>query len=318
MSLVGKAIVFFMVWVVSSMTVVEAWSYLGWGMNLAYTLMALVVPLLCATFAASERFRQWCLGKLEAIREWGTYPEIEPPEEKETVEEAGEGLEVRGAEIDEEQNLYRHWEKSREYRVKLASYAEKLKKREQALNAREVAFKKEMAQSLASLEQRREQEEERIERLREVEATLLDWFSRAGRKERALLDELSEESKKVAAAEFPVLDGYEFEKYVAAFLREEKGYSDVTVTAKSQDFGADIVAKKDGIIHVFQCKYYSNPVGIEAVQQIYAAKTHYNAHVAIVATNNVFTKAAKQLAEELNVVLWDCQEISPKNEPGAE
>lgn len=46
------------------------------------------------------------------------------------------------------------------------------------------------------------------------------------------------------------------------------------------------------------------------MQQIYAAKEHYDAHVAIVVTNSVYTKAAKILADELNVVLWDCEDVS--------
>lgn len=76
-------------------------------------------------------------------------------------------------------------------------------------------------------------------------------------------------------------------------------------TQKSGDYGADVIAEKDGIKYVFQCKYYTTQVGIEAVQQIYAAKDFYSAHVAIVVTNSVFSKAAKVLARELGVVLWD-------------
>ena len=87
-------------------------------------------------------------------------------------------------------------------------------------------------------------------------------------------------------------------------------YQNVEVTQKSQDYGADIVATKDGIKYVVQCKRYTSMVGIEAVQQVYAAKAHYNAHVAVVAASTVFTKAAKTLAQELNVVLWDCFDLS--------
>lgn len=38
-------------------------------------------------------------------------------------------------------------------------------------------------------------------------------------------------------------------------------------------------------------------------------------HVAVVATNNVYTKAAKTLAAELKVVLWDCIDLSGAPEP---
>ena len=87
-------------------------------------------------------------------------------------------------------------------------------------------------------------------------------------------------------------------------------YENVEVTQKSGDYGADILAEKNGIRYVFQCKYYTSAVGIAAVQQIYAAKDFYNTHVAVVVTNNVFTKAAKTLANELKVILWDCEIVN--------
>ena len=97
-------------------------------------------------------------------------------------------------------------------------------------------------------------------------------------------------------------------------MLQKNGYENVYVTQRSNDYGADILAEKDGVKYVFQCKYYTSMVGIEAVQQIYSAKDYYDAHIAVVVTNNVFTKAAKSLAKELKVILWDCETIHKLSE----
>ena len=40
------------------------------------------------------------------------------------------------------------------------------------------------------------------------------------------------------------------------------------MTQGSHDYGGDIIAIKDQIKYVIQCKKYSSPVGIDAVQQV--------------------------------------------------
>lgn len=110
----------------------------------------------------------------------------------------------------------------------------------------------------------------------------------------------------------PDMDGFKFEEYVAKVLADN-GYTEVTVTQKSRDFGADITAVFGGARYVFQCKYYTSPVGIDAVQEVYAAKPVYSAHVAVVVTNSVFTKAAKILADEVGVILWDGEKLATMN-----
>ena len=72
------------------------------------------------------------------------------------------------------------------------------------------------------------------------------------------------------------------------------------------DFGADIVAR--GFLFtkiVVQCKCYSKPVGIKAIQEAYAAKRYYGASRAAVATNRTFTRQARQLAKRCGVELWE-------------
>ena len=74
-------------------------------------------------------------------------------------------------------------------------------------------------------------------------------------------------------------------------------------------YGADVVASKDDISYVFQCKYYSGPVGIDSVQEIFMAKQYYRADVAIVITNSVFTIAAIEAAKETRVKLYDGEKL---------
>ena len=99
------------------------------------------------------------------------------------------------------------------------------------------------------------------------------------------------------------LTGLEFEEYFANVL-VKLGYN-AQVTKATGDDGGDIIATKDNIKYVFQCKNYSDVVGNKAVQEVYTAKDIYKCNKAIVITNNYFSKQAKKEAEILNVTLWD-------------
>lgn len=147
------------------------------------------------------------------------------------------------------------------------------------------------------------------EALLRTERRTLEWVKLREAEDITVMDELREMALKPSKYPAREMTGIEFESYVAGLLRNN-GFSDVTVTPPSGDFGADVTAKMAGAKYIFQCKYYSSPVGIEAVQEIHSAKMHYNAHVAVVVTNNVFTKAAQTLAEETNVILWDCETLA--------
>lgn len=100
------------------------------------------------------------------------------------------------------------------------------------------------------------------------------------------------------------MDGNEFEHYCADILRANS-FEDINVTSASRDYGIDILAQRDGIKYAIQCKYYSDPVGIKAVQEAYAGKDYYDAMVAVVMTNQDFTKTAVHFAEKLKVLMWD-------------
>lgn len=101
-----------------------------------------------------------------------------------------------------------------------------------------------------------------------------------------------------------VVTGEDFEKYCAELLKAN-GYANVTTTSGSGDHGVDILAEKDSITYVIQCKYYSSPVGNAAIQEVYSGKGIYNRDIAVVMTNNTFTPQAISDAKKLGVKLWD-------------
>lgn len=103
---------------------------------------------------------------------------------------------------------------------------------------------------------------------------------------------------------FEDMDGEEFEEFCAELL-EKKGYENVELTGKSHDKGVDIFADMNGVSYAIQCKCYSEPVGIKAVQEVYAGKDYYCCMVGVVMTNQTFTKSAIEFASRLNVLLWD-------------
>jgi hypothetical protein len=79
----------------------------------------------------------------------------------------------------------------------------------------------------------------------------------------------------------------------------------VQTTPASGDYGCDLVINYRNFIIACQCKYYSNPVGVEAVQQVFSSMSIYHAHGGAVITNNTFTPAAHNLAASCGVLLID-------------
>lgn len=100
------------------------------------------------------------------------------------------------------------------------------------------------------------------------------------------------------------ISGIDFETLTCDILAAN-GFDIAENTQASVDFGVDVLARRDGISYAIQCKRYQAPVGIDAVQQIYAGRTYYECHVAVVLTNQYFTANARKLADKLGVVLWD-------------
>ena len=100
------------------------------------------------------------------------------------------------------------------------------------------------------------------------------------------------------------MDGHGYENYCAELL-QNRGFHHIEVTPGSGDYGADILAQRDGISYAFQCKYYDHPVGVHAVQEIYAGRDYYGCMVGVVLTNQTYTKAAREMADRLNILLWE-------------
>lgn len=105
----------------------------------------------------------------------------------------------------------------------------------------------------------------------------------------------------------------EFEEFTALYMKS-KGFTDVKMTKTTGDFGADIIARHStGASICVQCKKYSKPVGIKAIQEIYTAKMHYNCQYAAVATTSVgYTKNAIELARDNGVLLFYFDDIERK------
>lgn len=100
-------------------------------------------------------------------------------------------------------------------------------------------------------------------------------------------------------------DGWKFEQYCAELLLSN-GFTDATVTQKTNDYGVDVIATNpDGVKYAIQCKCYSNKLGNTPVQEITAGMKVYNCQVGVVLTNNYFTNNAHVLAENNGILLWD-------------
>ena len=100
------------------------------------------------------------------------------------------------------------------------------------------------------------------------------------------------------------MEGHEFE-YFCADLLSSRGFREVEVTKGSGDYGVDILAEKDGVTYAIQCKAYTSPVGVKAVQEAYAGRDYYDRMVGAVLTNQYFTKPAVEAAKKLKILLWD-------------
>ena len=93
----------------------------------------------------------------------------------------------------------------------------------------------------------------------------------------------------------------EFETFCAEEL-VRAGW-DARVTLQSRDQGVDVVAEKNGVRVVLQCKLYKRPVGNKAVQEAAAARAHERADFGVVVSNSKYTQDAEQLASTNSVLL---------------
>lgn len=100
-----------------------------------------------------------------------------------------------------------------------------------------------------------------------------------------------------------VRTGEEFERFLQELFLI-LGYK-VILTPYTNDQGADLVIIRKNETSVVQAKFYNNPVGNTAVQEVTAAIKYYNAHKGMVITNNKFTSSAINLARANEIQLID-------------
>ena len=125
------------------------------------------------------------------------------------------------------------------------------------------------------------------------------------KKDKKMLD--SEFYDLLSIEKIDIMDGITFEQFLKRLFLF-RGYK-VTDTARTGDFGADLVLEKDGQTTVVQAKRYNNNVGSKALQEIYSAKAHYHADNMIVISNSHFTKQAEFMAKEQDIELIDREEL---------
>lgn len=104
-----------------------------------------------------------------------------------------------------------------------------------------------------------------------------------------------------------VSTGEEFERYVMELFR--LAGLNVTDTPPSNDYGADLIVE-DSCKYAIQCKFYSKPVGVKAVQEVIGALSYYNCDYGVVVTNDSFTQQAYNLATSNNVLLIDGKKLN--------
>lgn len=104
--------------------------------------------------------------------------------------------------------------------------------------------------------------------------------------------------------------GFIFEHEIAEKLKGQ-GFAHVKVTKASRDYGADILAFKDGLEYVVQCKKYRGTVGFNAVKDIATAMDIYQADRGILVCDTSFSKSAHKAVEMIDkpIELMGLEEI---------
>jgi restriction system protein len=111
-----------------------------------------------------------------------------------------------------------------------------------------------------------------------------------------------------SVADIDRMDGIEFEHYLQKLL-SFVGYIQVSVTQGSGDFGADLLATREGLKYAVQAKRYKGKVGVEAVYQVMGGQAYYSCQRTMVITNSKFTKAAHELAKKSGCILVDRNQL---------
>lgn len=108
------------------------------------------------------------------------------------------------------------------------------------------------------------------------------------------------------------MEPLDYERYCAHIL-QKAGWR-TTLTPTGSDQGADIIATRNTIKLIVQCKLYSRPVGNKAVQEVFTACKHQRGQLAAVVSNAGYTRHARQLAASTGVYLLHHHQLSTLDE----
>ncbi|KHF39719.1 restriction endonuclease [Halalkalibacter okhensis] len=90
---------------------------------------------------------------------------------------------------------------------------------------------------------------------------------------------------KISISDIDRMSGHDFEDYLYV-LFVALGYEETFLTKKSRDFGADLLFRdRLEAQTVVQAKRIADKIGLEAVQEIYAAQAYYGADQALIVTS---------------------------------
>ncbi len=118
-----------------------------------------------------------------------------------------------------------------------------------------------------------------------------------------------QDGQGVGASIDDVVTGEDYEHFCRAIV-EKAGWT-VRTTPRSGDQGLDLVCEYRDVRLGLQCKFYTQPVGNSAVQEVVAGVGYYQAALGAVVTNSTFTLRAQQLAQANNIRLLHHDELGP-------
>lgn len=103
------------------------------------------------------------------------------------------------------------------------------------------------------------------------------------------------------------MDGVSFEKFIALMF-SLRGYK-VEFTPSTADQGVDLIAVRNQERIAIQCKRWDDPVGPEAVQEVFTGKSLYDCTKGILVTTASLTPQAQKMANKLDITYWDKDSI---------
>lgn len=103
------------------------------------------------------------------------------------------------------------------------------------------------------------------------------------------------------------MSGSVFEELLMEHFKK-LGYK-AKMTAKTADYGADLILEKADEKIVVQAKRWRQNIGVSAIQQVVGAINYYQANKGMVISNSYFTPNAERLARSNNIELWNREKL---------